>query len=360
MEPQAIYYTGNQSNPPGEVHVVKAGGTFVQPTMGTPGGAQTVYYTPGSQPQQVQYQPQPNQRYQPQQQQYQPQPTSQPSTIYYQTQPHQQSYYQAQPAQGISTSPQVYTIGASPQQQFQAQPQYKNPSQPQLQPQSQQLFYSSSQQSPSRVAYASSNQGQPYVTPQYQQVQQVAPPTQAVQYSPQAPYQPPQAPVIQPQVATRPVASQPPTVQQTSYQPPQAINAAPSPQQVIRSSQPPVLQQQQQYMQNAAPIDRGAYQTPVEANHQPGGYQPIGKAVPATMATPPQQYQPPQQQPSLLQSEPALPRPLAQAQPRPQPPPTSPTSVTPKLRQLVRYFSRTLISITPRTAAQYICAQNSI
>ncbi|KAM7536708.1 hypothetical protein Aperf_G00000086127 [Anoplocephala perfoliata] len=342
MERQTIYYTSNQSTKPEEVRVVKAGGAFVQPTMGTPGGTQTVYYTSGSQPQQVQYQPQPQQQYQPQQQQYQPQPyqpgQTNSSTTYYQAQPPQQTYYQPQPVQVVPNSPQVYTIGATPQQQFQARSQYQDMSQPQPQPRSQQLFYSPSPQSPSHVVYASSNQvqSQPSPTPQYQQVQQVASPNRVVQYSAQASYQPQQEPMIQPQTATHPVASQPPTVQQMSYQPPQAVYAAPAQSQTIRLKQPPVQQQQQQqqYMQNTASIDRGAYQTPVGTNQQPGSYQPIAKAVPATTATPPQRYKPPQQQPSPLQSAPAHPRPVPQAQPRPQPPPTSPTGVTPKLRQL--------------------------
>lgn len=61
----------------------------------------------------------------------------------------------------------------------------------------------------------------------------------------------------------------------------------------------------------------------------------MGKAVPVTMATPPQQYQP-SQQPNLSQSvptqQPQQQRPVPQAQPRPQPPPSSPTGTTPKLQ----------------------------
>ncbi|VUZ41207.1 unnamed protein product [Hymenolepis diminuta] len=356
MESQTTYYIGNQPNVQQGLQAVK-GGTYIQPSTGAQDSLQTVYYPQGTQPQVVQYQPQPQNQaqsqyqshpqtqsqpqYQPQQiyqpQQFQPQSTNQQSAVYYspQSQPQtSQNYYQAQPVQPAQTSQQVYTIGASPHRQIQSQPQYQNMAQrqPQQAPQSQQLFFSPSQQSPQRVVYASSTQGQSGVTPQYQPVQQAASPTRVVQYSPQTSYQPKQEPIIQPQISVRPVASQP--GQQVSYQPQQTMYAAPTQPQVIRMNQNP----QQSYVQNVSPIDRGAYQTPTVANQQTGSYQPMGKAVPVTMATPPQQYQPPQQQPSLSQSVPAQQlqqqRPIPQAQPRPQPPPTSPTGATPKFRQL--------------------------
>ncbi|KAM3171967.1 hypothetical protein ACTXT7_015514, partial [Hymenolepis weldensis] len=359
MESQTTYYIGNQPNVQQGLHAVK-GGTYIQPSTGAQDTLQTVYYQQGAQPQVVQYQPQPQNQaqpqyqshpqtqshpqYQPQQiyqpQQFQPQSTNQQSAVYYSPQSHpqtSQNYYQAQPVQPAQTSQQVYTIGSSPHRQIQSQPQYQNMTQrqPQQAPQSQQLFFSPSQQSPPRVVYASSTQGQSGVTPQYQPIQQAASPTRVVQYSPQTSHQSKQEPIIQPQVSVRPVASQPPPGQQVSYQPQQTMYAAPTQPQVIRMNQNPVKQQQQFYVQNVAPIDRGAYQTPTVANQQAGSYQPMGKAVPVTMATPPQQYQPPQQQPSLSQSVPAQQqRPIPQTQPRPQPPPTSPTGATPKFRQL--------------------------
>ncbi|CUT98923.1 titin [Echinococcus multilocularis] len=365
MEPQTVYYPATPTGAPQGMHMVKAGGQFVQPSGGG-GTTQPVYYASGGQ---AQLHPQ---------QQVPTMATATPSTTYYPPQP-QQNFYIAQPTQytspAVPNSPQVYTVGTSPQPQYQqqqSQPQYQNV--PQNQPQSQQLFYSPSQQSPSRLVYASSAQAQTSATqyqPQSCQVQyqsptsqaqyyppQPASPTRMVQYAPQASYQaqPSQAkpaysspPQQQIHVASRqvsqpqaqPVMHQP---QQTAYQPAQAPSLASQPP-MIRLSQPSSkhqMQQQQQiqqhqYAQNAGqPIDRTAYPMGAEANQQPTGYQPMGRAAPLTVATPPQQqpqqYQPPQQR-SLLQS-------VAAQQIRPVPqsstqrPPTSPSGATPKLRQL--------------------------
>uniref|UniRef100_A0A5K3FFF5 Titin n=1 Tax=Mesocestoides corti TaxID=53468 RepID=A0A5K3FFF5_MESCO len=358
MESQTIYYTGS----PGvgqDAQVIRTGSQFVQasPTAREP--TQNVYYATGGQQGATAY--------------YQPQ--SQPQQTCYSPQA-------VQPVQYTSTSPQIYTVGASLQQQQQptqagimqgqqplyspqqptrvlyASPAPAQPSAGKYQPQNQisQATYQPPPPPPpqQQVQYASSQgaQYQPQANPPYQ-VQQSQPqqvyvssyqPQQAqttahqIQLTPAAQYQPQQK-VYQTQIQPTPYQGQQMAYQQeqTRYQPMQAAQP-----QVIRIGQ--AQQQLPQY--TGAAIDRGAHPAPVEANQQPAVYQPMGKAAPTAMAPPlhqqPQQYQPPQQRDlqSVAAQQRVVPLQQQQQQQRPQQPtytggtPSSPSDHTPKLRQL--------------------------